>query len=73
MKMQEDKGWIWARMLAYITGTVDQELLLRNECLAIENRILRDFVAHSLLTALRSPLRGQENIVREYEANINHV
>ncbi len=26
---------IWARMLAYITGTVDQELLLRNElCLA---------------------------------------
>jgi hypothetical protein len=23
---------IWARMLAYITGTVDQELLLRNEC-----------------------------------------
>jgi hypothetical protein len=23
----------WARMLAYITGTVDQELLLRNECM----------------------------------------
>ena len=31
----------WARMLAYITGTVDQELLLRNEYLAAENRILR--------------------------------
>jgi hypothetical protein len=31
---------IWARMLAYITGTVDQELLLRNEYLAVENRIL---------------------------------
>ena len=31
---------IWARMLAYITGTVDQELLLRNEYLAAENRIL---------------------------------
>jgi hypothetical protein len=28
-------------MLAYITGTVDQELLLRNEYLARENRILR--------------------------------
>ena len=27
---------IWARMLAYITGTVDQELLLRNEYLAAE-------------------------------------
>jgi hypothetical protein len=24
----------WARMLAYITGTVDQELLVRNEYLA---------------------------------------
>jgi len=31
----------WPRLLAYITGTVDQELLLRNECLAAENRILR--------------------------------
>jgi hypothetical protein len=28
-------------MLAYITGTVDQELLLRNEYLAAENRILK--------------------------------
>ena len=26
--------------MAYITGTVDQELLLRNEYLAAENRIL---------------------------------
>jgi putative transposase len=30
----------WPRLLAYITGTVDQELLLRNEYLAAENRIL---------------------------------
>ena len=29
-------------MLAYITGTVDQELLLRNEYLVTENRILRN-------------------------------
>lgn len=28
-------------MLAYITGTVAQELLLRNEYLVIENRILK--------------------------------
>jgi hypothetical protein len=28
-------------MLAYVTGTVDQELLLRNEYLAAENRILK--------------------------------
>jgi hypothetical protein len=31
----------WARILAYVTGTVDQELLLRNEYLAVENRILK--------------------------------
>ncbi len=31
----------WARILAYITGTVDQELLLRNEYLGAENRILK--------------------------------
>ncbi len=31
----------WARILAYITGSVDQELLLRNEYLVAENRILR--------------------------------
>jgi hypothetical protein len=28
-------------MLAYLTGSVDQDLLLRNEYLAAENRILR--------------------------------
>ena len=32
----------WKTLLAYITGTVDQELLLRNEYLATENRILRN-------------------------------
>src|SRR2546425_11269468 len=39
----------WARMLAYITGTVDQELLLRNEYLAAENRILRAQIKGRLL------------------------
>jgi putative transposase len=40
---------IWGRMLAYITGTVDQELLLRNEYLAAENRILRVQIKGRLL------------------------
>ncbi len=31
----------WKHLLAYITGTVDQELLLRIEYLVTENRILR--------------------------------
>ena len=29
------------KLLAYVTGSVNQELLLRNEYLAAENRILR--------------------------------
>ena len=39
----------WARILAYITGTVDQELLLGNEYLVAENRILK--------AQLKTPLR----------------
>jgi len=39
----------WARILAYITGTVDQELILRNEYLVAENRILK--------AQLKTPLR----------------
>ena len=39
----------WVRILAYITGTVDQELFLRNEYLAAENRILK--------AQLKTPLR----------------
>ena len=31
----------WARILAYVTGTVDQELLARIEYLVAENQILR--------------------------------
>ena len=40
---------VWVRMLAYITGTVDQELLLRNEYLAAENRILKAQIKGRLL------------------------
>jgi len=43
-----NRGWAgmgglmdWARVLAYVTGTVDQELLLGNEYLAAENSILK--------------------------------
>src|SRR2546426_12671950 len=32
----------WKHLLAYITGTVDQELLVRNEYLVTENRMLRN-------------------------------
>jgi len=38
-----------ARLLAYVTGMVNQELLLRNEYLAAENRILRGQIKGRLL------------------------
>jgi hypothetical protein len=37
--MAEKHNWI--RLLSYVTGLVNQELLLRNEYLVAENRILR--------------------------------
>jgi hypothetical protein len=40
---------LWARMLAYVTGRVNQELLLRNEYLGAENRILRGKIKGRLL------------------------
>jgi hypothetical protein len=40
---------LWARLPAYVTGRVDQELLLRNEYLAAENRILRGQIKRRLL------------------------
>ena len=48
---------IRARMLAYITGTVDQELLLRNEYLAAENRIPRAQIKGRLLLSDAEKLR----------------
>ena len=32
----------WKTLPAYITGAVDEELLLRNEYLVAENRVLRN-------------------------------
>jgi hypothetical protein len=40
---------IWAQLLACVTGTVEQELLLRNEYLAAENRILKAQIKGRLL------------------------
>jgi putative transposase len=34
-------GMEWKQLLIYITGSVDQALLLRNEYLVTENRMLR--------------------------------
>ena len=46
----------WARLLAYVTGLVNQKLLLQNEYLAAENRILRAQLPTRLL--LSNPQRS---------------
>ena len=38
----------WLRLLAYVTGMVNQRLLLQNEYLAAENRILRSHLPKRL-------------------------
>jgi len=45
----------WAQLLAYVTGTVGQELLLRNEYLAAENRILKAQIKGRLSFRARGP------------------
>jgi hypothetical protein len=40
---------VWARLLAYVTGAINQELLLKNEYLVAENRILRTKVKGRLV------------------------
>jgi hypothetical protein len=47
----------WLRLLAYVTGSVNQELLLRNEYLAAENRILRAQLPSRCGSQTRSELR----------------
>ena len=44
----------WARILAFVTGMVDQELLARNEYLAAENRILKAQLERRLKPARRA-------------------
>jgi hypothetical protein len=45
----------WARLLAFVTGLVNQELLLRNEYLAAENRILRGHLPSRLCLFATEP------------------
>src|SRR5262249_40877834 len=49
IQVQGGSGMIWARVLAYVSGTLNLELLLRNEYLAAENRILRAKIKGRLL------------------------
>jgi putative transposase len=57
----------WKTFLVYITGTVDQELLLGNEYLVTENRILRNRITgRDGSQKRRSP--GRPTIATELES-----
>ena len=59
----------WARILAYITGSVNEELLLRNEYLATENRILKAQIKGRLVQSKNSSSLAQAS-VRSAKASI---
>ena len=63
----------WARILAYVTGTVDQELLARNEYPAAENRILKAQLngGAMLLDAERGALDVQTKAILCYNITYN--
>jgi putative transposase len=46
--MKRSVGWPGLRILAYVTGLINQELLLRCEYLAEENRILKEHIKSRL-------------------------
>ncbi len=67
----------WVRLLAHVTGSVNQDLLLQNEYLAAENRILRAklvrkgyrrpsrvFLLTSSLRCLSEVLRRKDGVVQ---------
>src|ERR1700741_2623173 len=58
---QKGSKMIWAQLLAYVTGTVDQKLLLRNEYLAAENRILK------------AQIRGRRLLSQEEKATLAEI
>ena len=53
----------WARLLSYVTGLVNKELLLQNEYLAAENHILRALLPARL--RLSDPQRSTLASVKE--------
>ena len=67
----------WARILAYVTGTVDLELLGRNEYLAAENRILKAqlkgrpecSVSEAPIAPAQGPAASRAATQREFEAS----
>ena len=60
----------WARLLAYITGLVNQRLLLQCEYLAAENRILRSHLPSWL--RLSDSQRGESSLRKALDQYLAH-
>src|SRR5713101_419935 len=56
--MADKKNWL--RLLAYVTGSINQELLLRNEYLTAENHILKSQIKGRLLVRWREGDLGRD-------------
>ena len=75
----ERSKMIWAQLLAYVTGRVEQELLLRNEYLATENRILKAQIKGRLLlseeekAALASLTGWDERLWRKWRPQLDPI
>ena len=63
----------WARILAYDTGTVDQELLARNEYLAAENRFLKAQLKGRLKLSDTERARMVKILVRDFSGHSRHL
>ena len=55
----------WKRLLAYITGTVDEEILLRNEYLATEKKLVKLPARSPNLNAVAERWVRHENCARD--------
>ena len=53
----------WARILAFVTGMVDQELLARNEYLAAEYRIVKAQLKGRLSSRMPSEPRSARSVI----------
>jgi hypothetical protein len=65
----------WKRLLAYITGSVNQELLLRNEYVVTENRLLRQQIPGSvrLSNGKRTTLEARYHTERPHQGKGNVI
>ena len=62
----------WKTMLRYIAGSVDEELLLRNEYLVAENRVVPSIYSSASPMGRKSALRREiPRILRGFQGRLS--